>query len=214
MAKTTAPLFGFDAAGSLGKSIVFSRWRGRSYVRRHQVPANPQSSEQTITRSAFAWLNAVYKIAPSQVLDVWQAAARGKPLTDRNAFIKANLPFIRGETDLNNFVFSGGALGGIPPATLVVTPGNDQLTLAPTAPATLPSGWTIAKAVCVAIEDQDPQSDAAYVITAGEDATSLYSVILALKNATLYQVGAWFVYTRPDGSLAYSASLQSTGLTT
>jgi len=214
MAKTVAPLFGFDAAGSLGKSIVFSRWRGRSYVRRHQVPSNPQSVEQTKTRSLFSWLNAVYKVAPSQILDVWEAAASGKALTARNSFIKANLPFLRDETDLNNIVLSGGARGGIPPTLVAVTPGNDQLTVDVTAPATLPSGWTIAKAVVAAIPDQDPQSDADYVITAGEDATSTYQVVLALADATLYQVGAWFVYNRPDGSLAYSASVQTTGLTT
>jgi len=214
MAKTTAPLFGFDAAGSLGKSIVFSRWRGRSYVRRHQVPSNPQSAEQTVTRSLFSWLNAVYKVAPTQVLDVWQAAARGKALTDRNAFIKANLPFLRGETDLNNIVLSGGALGGIPPTAMVVTPGNDQLTVDVTAPSTLPSGWTISKAVVAAIQDQDPQTEAEYNIVAGEDLTSTYQVVLALGSAILYQVAAWFVYTRPDGSLAYSAAIMDTGLTT
>jgi len=214
MAKTTAPLFGFDAAGSLGKSIVFSRWRGRSYVRRHQVPANPQSSEQTVTRSLFSWLNGVYKIAPSQVLDVWQAAAQGKALTDRNAWIKANLPFLRSETDLNNIVISGGARGGIPPISITVTPGNDQLTIACAEPTTLPDGWTITKAVLAAIEDQNPQVDADYKITAVDDLATPFSQVVALKNATLYQCAAWLVYTRPDGSLAYSASVQATGLTT
>lgn len=214
MAKPVAPLLSFDARGTIAKTQVYSRWRGQSYVRRYQIPSNPQSVEQTKTRSAFSWLNAVYKVAPTQILDVWQAAARGKPLTDRNAFIKANLPFLRGETDLVNFVFSGGALGGIPPLSMTVTPGNNQLTVDVVAPSVLPSGWTIAKAVVAAIPDQDPQTDADYNITAGEDSTSTYQVVLALADATLYQVGAWFVYNRPDGSLAYSASLRDDGLTT
>ena len=33
MAKTTAPLFGFGATGSLAKSIVFASWRGVGYAR-------------------------------------------------------------------------------------------------------------------------------------------------------------------------------------
>jgi len=214
LAKTTAPLFGFDAAGSLGKSIVFSRWRGRGYARRHTIPANPQSTEQTITRNAFSFLNAVYKVAPTQVIDVWQAAARGKPLTDRNAWIKANLSSIRDQADLTDLTISGGALGGIPPLSAVITPGNDQLSVLVTPQTVLPDGWTVNKAVVAAIEDQDPDSGTAYNITAGEDLTSTYTIVLALGSAILYQVRSWLVYNRPDGSLAYSANLSGTGLTT
>jgi len=214
VAKVTAPLLSFGASGQIAQTQVYAKWKGRPYVRRQVIPSNPQTAEQNLTRNTFTWLQAVFKLAPSLFTAPWDAYAQGKVMTGRNAFTKQNLPNLRSETDLTNFVGSPGALGGLPPASVVVTPGNDQLTVDVTAPATLPSGWTIAKAVVAAIPDQDPQSDADYVITAGEDATSTYQVVLALADATLYQVGAWFVYNRPDGSLAYSASVQTTGLTT
>lgn len=50
MAKTTAPLFGFGASGKLGDALVFSRWKGIDIARRYVIPANPQSSAQSVQR--------------------------------------------------------------------------------------------------------------------------------------------------------------------
>lgn len=210
MAKPTAPLLSFGASGQIGKTMVYGSWRGRSYVRRHVVPANPQSAEQTITRNAFSFMQSVYKFAPALVTDVWTAAARGKALTARNAFTKASLGLIRGESDLDNLILSGGALGGPPPASATPTPGSGSISVAITAPAVLPSGWTIAKAVAAVIRDQDPDTGILFDITAGEDATSAYAVVLSGLAAELYQVRAWLVWNRPDGSLAYSPELSTT----
>jgi len=215
MSKTTAPLLSFGAAGQIGKSMVFAKWRGRSYVRRHVIPANPQTAEQSLTRDTFGWLQAVWKIAPSLLTAPWLAYSTGKVLTDRNAFTKFNLPDLRTATVLDLMVFSPGALGGLPPATITVTPGNDQLTVACTAPAVLPVGWTIEAAVVGCIEDQEPGVDAFYQTFAMEDLASPYSqVITGLKDATLYQCFAFLRWVRPDGRIAYSPSINATGLTT
>lgn len=214
MAKPTAPLLSFGASGQIGKTMVYGSWRGRSYVRRHVVPSNPQSAEQTITRNAFSFMQSVYKFAPALVTDVWTAAARGKALTARNAFTKGSLGLIRGESDLNNLILSAGAFGGPPPATAVPTAGDDQITVAITAPSTTPSGWTIYSAVAAAIRDQDPDTGVLFTITAGEDLTSAYSVVLSGLTANLYQVRAWLVWTKPDGSFAYSPEVASTATPT
>jgi len=210
MPKTTAPLLSFDARGQIAKTQVYSSWKGRPYVRRYTVPSNPQSAEQTITRNAFSFLQAVYKLAPPLFTAPWEAYIKGKVLTSRNAFTKFNLPVLRGEADLANFVFSPGALGGLPPATLVITPGSGQLSCAITVPATVPTGWTVAAAIAACIEDQDPDTGVLTTITAGEDTTSTYTVVLTGLNATLYNVGAWLRWTRSDGQIAYSPAIWDT----
>jgi len=215
MAKTTAPALSFGASGQIAKTLVYGSWKGRAYARRHVVPSNPQSAEQTITRNAFSFLQSVYKFAPTLMTDPWDAYARGQVMTARNAFTKFNLPDLRGEADLTNIVLSGGAYGGPPPASVVVTPGNDQLSMAIAAPAVLPQGWTIYSAIAAVIPDQDPDSGTLFTVTAGEDLTSAYVVLLTgLLNAQLYQVRCWLKWNRPDGTFAYSPDIGTTGLTT
>jgi len=214
MAKPTAPLLSFGASGQIGKTIVYGSWRGRQYTRRHVVPSNPQSAEQTITRNCFSFLQSVYKFAPSLMTDVWTAAAKGLPATDRNMFTKSNLPVLRGEADLTNVVLSNGAGGGPPPTSIVVTPGNNQLSVAINVPSTVPQGWTIYSAVVAVIEDQDPDTGTLFTVTAGEDLTSTYTVVLTGLNETLYQVRSWLKWNKPDGSFAYSPDIASTGTPT
>lgn len=76
MAKTTAPLFSLEASGSVGKTIVYSRWHGRSYVRRRVIPLNPQSTDQVKVRNAMrclgkgvAFANATALINPDLTLN-------------------------------------------------------------------------------------------------------------------------------------------------
>jgi len=93
---------------------------------------------------------------------------------------------------------------------MAITPGSGQLTVDVTAPSPVPSGWTIAKAVVAAIRDQDPDTGTLFTITAGEDSTSTYQVVLTGLAAQLYQVRAWLVWNRPDGKLAYSPDIADT----
>lgn len=214
MAKTTAPLLSFDARGQIASSMVYSSWKGKKYVRRHVIPANPQTAEQTLTRDTFSWLQALFKQAPPLFTAPWTAYAQGKVLTNRNALSKFNLSVLRDQADLTNFIHSPGALGGLPPSAMVVTPGDDQLSVAITAPA-LPTGWTIQGAVAVAVRDQEPGVGTLFTMGAVEDLTSAYvCLITGLASAALYQVGAYLRWTRPDGQTAYSPSIRATGLTT
>jgi len=212
MPKTTAPLLSFDARGQIGKAQVYSSWKGRNYARRYTVPSNPQTSEQTITRNCFSFLQSVYKVAPPLFTAAWQAYVKGKVLTERNAFTKFNLPVLRGEADLTNFIFSPGALGGLPPASVTPTPGAGTLSLAITAPSVLPTDWTIQAAVGAAIRDQDPDTGVLFNIEAGEDLTAAYVVAFAGLAAADWAWGAWLRWVRPDGLIAYSPAL--TGIST
>jgi len=208
VAKPVAPLLSFGASGQIGKSMVFSKWRGQSYVRGLVTPANPQTAEQSLTRNTFAWLQAVWKIAPALFADPWFTYAAGKPLTDRNAFAKFNNGVLRTETDLSLMVFSPGALGGLPPATITVTGGADQVTVACTAPGVLPVGWSIVGALLGIIKDQEPGVGVDYDITMVEDDVAPYSNVFAVPAAAADWVGfAYLKWLRPDGKFAYSPSL-------
>jgi hypothetical protein len=214
MAKTIAPLLSFDAAGQIAKAQVYARWRGVGYARRYVIPSNPDTAEQQLTRNTFRWLGTLWSYLPALVTDGWNRYADGQPMTGKNAFIKLNLANMREETDLALFLFSPAAKSGPVAAGMVVTPGNDELTVDLTAPSP-PAGWAIAKARVAAIKDQDPQTDTVYTVASGFDATSTYQVVLTgLAHATLYEVGGWFKYTKPDGSFAYGPALMATGLTT
>jgi len=207
MAKTKAPLLGFGASGQIGKTIVFGTWKGVGYARQHVIPSNPQTAEQSLTRNAFSFLQASYKVAPALFTDVWDAYASGVALTARNAYTKFNLPVLREEVSLDNWVGSPGAKGGLPPTAAVATPGSGTLSVAVTAPSVVPQGWTIYSAITVIIREQDPQSGVLYNIYGSEDLTSTYACTFAGLAAGEYQFRSFFKWNRPDGTFAYSPAI-------
>lgn len=214
MAKTVAPLLSFDAGGQIAKTQVYSRWKGRPYVRRYVIPANPNTIEQQKTRSAFKWLMEAWKFYPAGAQAGWGAYADSLRITDRNAWAKINLSPLRNATDLADLIVSPSALSGIVAADMAVTPGNDALTIELTAP-TLPAGWAVVMGCAVAVPNQDPNTDQDYRIVYGQDVSDPYSITLtALKSAIEYLVGGWFVYTKADGTTAYGQSLQELATTT
>ena len=207
MAKVNAPLLGFGASGQIGQSHVYASWRGVRYARRYTVPENPQTTAQSLTRDAFTGLNAIYKQLPSAVQDVWEAYAKGKPLTARNGFLKANIHNLRTPVVLDAFTFSQGARGGLAPLTLVATPGSGQFSCAITAP-TAPTDWTLTAWHVAAIRDQDIHDVSYPVTTYGTDADPDNPIVLTgLTAAQDYQVQAWLEWVKPDLAIAYSVAL-------
>lgn len=219
MAKTRGPLLSFGASGQVGKTQVYSKWKGRGYARAYVIPSNPQTADQSLTRDTFKWLNAVYKTAPTEMTDAWDAGASGRVMTGRNLFVKDNLALLRGTisvpvTSNDDMVFSPGAKAGFAAAGISLTPGNDQVAATLTAP-TLPDGWTIDSAVFLAIREQDPQTGTLYDVAAMTDNTDPYTVTFTgLASAQTYVVGGFFKYLRPDGKFAYGRSISDTALTT
>jgi hypothetical protein len=51
MAKTTGPLFSLEASGTVGKTVTYSHWKGRPYVRRRVIPLNPFEADQVEARN-------------------------------------------------------------------------------------------------------------------------------------------------------------------
>lgn len=212
MAKTTAPLLSFGASGQIAKTQVYGSWKGVPYARRHVIPANPQTVSQTRTRNCFKFLNNVYKLMSAGATAVWVASAKGRPVTDRNAFQQSNLSAVRGTdsvpaTDLSGMKFSPGVNGGIPAVSLVTSDaGSHTITATLTAPS-LPTGWTIVQAEAIAISQHQADTATDFATVFNFDATSPYAVSLAMGAAGTYAVFGWFKFMKADGSFAWGQSL-------
>lgn len=210
MSRTTAPLLSFGASGQIGKTIVFSSWKGIPYARRFVIPANPKSTAQTLTRDTFSNLNDLYKFASAGVVSAFNAYASGKPLTARNALIGVNLSNLREEADLANLLLSPGALGGFAPAGITLTPSDGQIEVAFDVP-TLPTGWAVAAGWASAVKEQDPQTGTDWTMVGATNAVDPYTIDLTgLTNGTEYRVCGWLSFTRPDGQTAYGVSINDT----
>jgi hypothetical protein len=215
MAKITGPLLSIGARGAIGKTLVAAEWKGQKYMRQYVIPANPRTTEQTVTRNTFSMLNGFWLVAPALARAPWTANAVGQRYTDRNKVIAENMPALRNELDMANFIGSPGALGGPPLESISVstgtTPGGVDVTATP---GTAPSGWTLEGVVFMAFPDQDPADPFGGPIIVLEDTTSTFGGNLAgLGNATPVIVTAWPRWTRPDARVAYGASLVDTGTT-
>lgn len=212
MGKTTAPLLSFGASGTIAKTVVYAKWRGVPYARRHVIPANPQSTEQTKTRTVFAMLQGLWSFMGSLAIAPWNLQATGQPYMGRNKFTGTNVAAMRGQADSTDFVGSPGAKGGLPPLTLSAAPNGSsgELELTFTTP-TAPTGWTLTSVVGLAFPDQDPSDSFGQLIKEGEDSVAKTTVTLTgLPNALCVAAG-WTKWTKPDGTYAYGPSLTTTG---
>src|SRR5436189_2960230 len=174
MALVKGPLLSFDAGGQIAQTQVYSKWKGRQYVRRYVTPANPRSADQTLTRSVFAWLSNTWRVSPADFQAPWNAAAQNQVMTNRNLWNKRNLTMLRNGVDLTGIVLSPGAKAGLN-TTATITPGAGQIGVALAVPSVLPAGWTIIQGVAVAILQQDPHTDTDYNVHAAVDLTAPYA---------------------------------------
>lgn len=88
MARVKGPLFSMEASGTIGGAIVFSKWKGRDYVRRHAIPSNPKSGLQTGVRAVFGFIAQDYaNLGDADIAD-WQELAAGDNITPLNAQIR------------------------------------------------------------------------------------------------------------------------------
>lgn len=211
MAVLTGPLMSLSASGTIAKTIVYANWKGIQYARTRVIPANPQSTQQTNTRTVFAFLQDYYKFSPTIARAPWIAATLGIPMTPINLVISKNVFALRLATDLDDMTFSPGARGGVPASSIVITPGSGTLSVAVTAP-TAPAGWTLTAAQGVVILDQDPHTPIASTPIAVEDTTSAYVLLFSgLTSSMVYQVAVWLKWLTPNGDDAYSVALRDQG---
>lgn len=209
MGKITGPLLSLGASGQIGKTLVFGKWRGVGYVRQYVIPANPQTAAQTAVRDKFATLRSMFKIAGTIARAPYDAFATGRPLLGVNQYLKSNILAIGADTDMNNFVGSPGARGGLPPTSVTASTGagSGEVDVAVVEPA-IPTGWTLTGAQAIAFPDQDPQVAFVGPMVEGEDLVSPFSITLGgLGSAVACQASAFLKWLKPNGDIAYSVSI-------
>lgn len=214
MPKLTGPMMSMGASGQIGKTLVFAKWKGVAYARQHVVPANPRTTKQVNNRAIWALIGQAWLYAPSAVQAAFNGFSTGKALTGRNKFFSDNQSLLAIQptpANIAGFTMSPGNNGGLPPNTLVVTPGDGTLTLSATMPG-IPAGWSITKVHGAALINQDPTDAFAAVWYYASDDAAPYSVeITGLTNGTEYAVGLWIEWLRADGKTAYSVSIAGLG---
>lgn len=214
MAKTTGGLLSFGASGTIGKLMTFGTWRGQPYVRQRVIPANPQSTAQTLTRNIFANMNTRWKQGGPLMRAPWDRYAVGQKLVGRNKYMGMNLAAMRGEADMDEYIGSPGAKGGLPCASLILTTvaalGIEAAITAPTPP----TGWTLTSGIATCFIDQTPEATVGDIIQEGEQVAIPGDVDFTGLTATTYQVQAWLKWAKADTSVAYGASISDTILVT
>lgn len=91
MAVVKAPLMSLDASGTLGGAIVFSKWKGRNYVRRHAIPSNPKSSPQLSVRAMMQFLSQEWAAITAGDKATWEARASLTNVSPFNAYVAVNM---------------------------------------------------------------------------------------------------------------------------
>jgi hypothetical protein len=81
-----------DASGSIAGTIVYSKWKGRNYVRQLVTPANPKSPLQVSTRAMMKFLSQQWtpELDTTQKAS-WDDDAAALAVSPFNAFIQTNL---------------------------------------------------------------------------------------------------------------------------
>jgi len=91
MVKVNAPAMSLDASGSLGGALVFSKWKGRNYIRTLVRPSNPRSELQVAVRAMMKFLaqNWASMTAPEKA--DWLLLAKATSISAFNAMVAANM---------------------------------------------------------------------------------------------------------------------------
>lgn len=87
MVRLKGPLFSMDASGTIGKAVVFSKWKGRPYARRWVIPSNPKSGLQVGLRQVLKFLSQDYTNLAAGDISDWEGEAEADNITALNAQI-------------------------------------------------------------------------------------------------------------------------------
>lgn len=98
MVKVFGPAFSLDASGTIGDAIVFSKWKGRNYIRERVIPANPQSGPQTGLRAMMKFLAQQWDGLSAANKATWLDRATALVVSNFNAFVSYN------QTRFRNFL--------------------------------------------------------------------------------------------------------------
>jgi len=90
MAKVSGGALSFGVSGTVGDVLTFATWKGRPYVRRKVIPANPNTPAQIGVRAAMKWGGQVWATLSPSDQATWDAKATQGNFSGFNAFMKTN----------------------------------------------------------------------------------------------------------------------------
>lgn len=188
MVKVKGPAMSIDASGSLAGALVFSKWKGRNYVRQHVIPANPKSGGQVGVRAMFKFLAQVWKDQPAAEQASWEDRADDMVASPFNAFMSYNQRRWRDFNTPTN-VDPATEAGTLPTGpTGVATPDIRAMTLTITDGVNAPDfGYAIFRSLtatfslawsnCIAVVPWDDSGDTEYIDSPLEPDTYYYNAI-------------------------------------
>jgi hypothetical protein len=91
MVKVKGPIGSAAATGTFGGSAVFSRWKGRTYVRTKITPTNPKTALQVANREMLAFLAQQWHNIPNADQATWYQLAFQKQVSFYHAYVALNL---------------------------------------------------------------------------------------------------------------------------
>lgn len=91
MVKVVAPAMSLDASGTLADTLVFSKWKGRNYIRQRVIPSNPKSGPQTGIRAMFKFLTENWVGMSGAEQAEWVDRAAETIISPFNAFLSYNM---------------------------------------------------------------------------------------------------------------------------
>ena len=142
MAVTKGPLFSLDASGTIAKAAVFSKWKGRNYVRVHAIPHNPKSGLQTGMRAAMKFTTQAYAALSTTIKGHWLAAAAADNITALNAQVRASQRSIRNNLGCIHDPTDAAGTTPTAPATLTPVAATRSIVVGWTHPTVTPGNYT------------------------------------------------------------------------
>lgn len=188
MVRVAAPALSLDASGTIGDSMVFSKWKGRPYVRVRVIPHNPKSGGQVGIRAMFQFLTKQWAGLTAGNKATWINRAAATNISPFNGFIAYNQ--FRWRNFLGPSKVDPAAEVSTPPSapTAVATAGVRQVSLAITKGANAPDwGYLIFRSPtgtftsvwsnCIAVVQKDGSGNALYIDTPLAAGTYYYEIM-------------------------------------
>jgi len=190
--------------------MVATTWKGIGLFRRFAKPSNPNTAAQQEVRVLFQSLTKAYVTMTTELRAAWETFASGKSFIGRNHYIGVNVPLMKGEVDAAALAGTPGDASTLGPVSMVITPGDTELSCAIVAP-TAPTGWTLTGIAAACVKDNDWSTTMTYDklkwVEAIDLETPYVCLLSGLTNGVLYQVRAFCKWLAPDGTVRYSISL-------
>ena len=99
-----------SASGKV-KDTVFSKWKGRAYIRARVTPANPKSAAQVLVRNSLSRCVDMWQSFEAQLKAAWDEYASPYSFSGYNGFMKLNRAAEQAGTDIETSALNSDIAG-------------------------------------------------------------------------------------------------------